>query len=228
MTNSNYLQRILHFHTPPTGFRPPSRESLSHATTAPNTPQHVTTYNRLTEPPTTACCDLRQSQYRQQENKRRAGTRRHTASSLAARRSSTVGEPTVSRATAWLSREGIVCALRRPPAEHRRQRGPPTHAVSGGIGRRQPPAGSAATTRDTMGLTTPSPLAFKAGHNRFSHDLRQLGQLVQLLSYNPRPRGLVLHSIRIGTYPLPLPTGAGQAVRRDVMCPWKPHLRMRS
>ena len=121
-----------------------------------------------------------------------------------------------------------MCAPRRPLAEHRRQRGPPTHAVSGGTGRRHPPAGSVATTRDTMGLTTPSPLAFKAGHNRFSHDLRQLGQLVQPLSYNPRPRGLVLHSIRIGTYPLPLPTGAGQAVRRDVMCPWKPHLCMRS
>ena len=155
-----------------------------------NRTEHATTRNNIQpsdRTPTTACCDLRQSQYRQQENKRRADTRRHTASSLAARRSSTAGEPTVSRATAWLSREGIVCALRRPPAEHRRQRGPPTHAVSGDIGRRQPMAGSAATTRDTMGLTTPSPLAFKAGHNRFSHDLRQLGQLVQLLSYNPRP-----------------------------------------
>ena len=228
MISSNYLQRILHLRIPHTGSRPPSRESLSHATTAPNTPQPTTTYNRLTEHTTTASCDFRQSQYRQQENKRRAGTRRHTASSLAARQSSTTDVPTVSRATAWLRRKGIVCAPRRPPAEHRRQRGPPTHAVSGGIGRRQPPAGSAATTRDTMGLTTPSPLAFKAGHNRFSHDLRQLGQLVQPLSYNPRPRGLVLHNIRIGTYLLPLPTGAGQAVRRDVMCPWKPHLRMRS
>ena len=90
-----------------------------------------------------------------------------------------------------------------------------------------PSAGSAATTRDTMGLTTPSPLAFEAGHNRFSHDLRQLGQLVQLLSYTPRPRGLVLHSIRIGTYPLPPPAGAGQAVQRDVMCPREPRLHMR-
>lgn len=78
-----------------------------------------------------------------------------------------------------------------------------------------PVAGDGAATRGIMGLTTPPSSAPHAGCNRFSHDPRQLGQLVQHLSYTVRL--LTLHSIRIDTYPLLLPMGAGQAAaRRDV------------
>ena len=176
MTNSNYQQMNPQPHIVYGIHIPSWRATLARITctdtpyTANAQPSDRSPTNRTLRPQTAVVDN--------QENEQCARARRHSVDSLVARRSSAVVGSTASRATVWLFREGTVRTpiTRLPTAEDSVGRQP--SLPSKGRRTMQKPVSDGAATRDTMGLTTPSPSAPHAGCNRFSHDSRQLGQLV--------------------------------------------------